>query len=224
MSALIPLHFGHTDVRMIVRDGEPWWALADAAPLLDLANPSKLANRLDDYQKAAIPIRDISSGQDRRMIFVNEAGIYALTLNSRKPEAKAFGRWLFTEVLPSIRKYGVFPPPALTEQPEPDWCDGTDKLLHERFFEERLRWEAASGMGLHEIPGFSKPVIRAIEAGLGGIDKGQRVRMLTLAGLDVLYILSGLRTVSPTERRVLAYIRESSDPRKLALLAAASSS
>lgn len=224
MNDLVPLHFEAADVRMVLRDGEAWWVLADVARLLGIKSHRNVAARLWDWQKAGVQILDASSRQRRLTTLVNEAGVYALVLNSSKPIAERFAHWLFTEVLPSIRKYGVFPPPALTEQPEPDWCDGTDKLLHERFFEERLRWEAASGMGLHEIPGFSKPVIRAIEAGLGGIDKGQRVRMLTLAGIDVLYILSGLRTVSPTERRAIAYIRESSDPRKLAFLAAISSS
>jgi len=221
MTQLVPLHFEKSDVRMIVRDGEPWWVLADVAAALALSNPSMLAGRLEPYQKADLSIADSSSGQMRRMLAVNEAGVYALTLNSRKPEAKAFARWLFTEVLPSIRRFGTYPPPAMAELPEPDWHEGADRSLPDRFREERLRWEKTSGVGLHEVPGFTKPVISAIERDLGGLRKGRRIEMLTLAGLDVLYILSGQRTVSPAEGRVLTYLRTSTDPRTLVLIAAA---
>lgn len=192
---------------MLIREGEPWWVLADVAPLIGLSNPSKLASRLEDYQKDTIPLRD-SVGRRRALIVVNEAGIYQLLGGSPLPAAKAFMRWLFTEVLPSIRKHGCYPPPsqpaALLEDDERSVPDH-EKTIAQRFREERLRIEALTGHSLANIPSMSKQIITAIENYMGGVTKGQRIRYLALAGVDVLYVLTGRRTIPrPPDRAQLS--------------------
>lgn len=201
MTALVPLHFAQADVRMIVKDGAPWWVLADVAKLLDLANPSKLASRIEEYQKATIPIRDISSGQNRSMIVINEPGIYALTLNSRKPEARAFAHWLFTDVLPSIRKHGFYDPARLAAMEAaalPAPSSPVPATQHERLLEEVARWENDSGYKIHAIPGMSKNRLAIIEIGGGSIPKmltrGGLWLRLTASGFDLFYVLFGRRS------------------------------
>lgn len=219
MTALVPLHFDRFDVRTIIVDGEAWWVLNDVCAVLEISNPRHAATRLRDWQKGVASSDTLGGPQD--VTVVNEAGIYKLVLGSRKAIAEQFERWLTCEVLPSIRKHGMYPPPPVGTVVN-DWTDGTARTLGERFREERLRWEEISGHGFEHVPGFSLSVILAIEQGNGGLRKRDRMEMVALAGMDLLYILTGRRTVSPQERRVIDYIRQSGDPRALAMLAVAS--
>lgn len=208
MNALVPLHFQDADVRMIMRDGEPWWVLADVAAILDLSNPTKLAGRLEEYQKAALTIREGSSSQGRRVNLINEAGVYALTLNSRKTQARAFAYWLFTEVLPSIRKHGCYPPPAVQEVDVERWED-TAKTRGERFRIERLLWEQRHGREfVRWLPVFSKRIVEAIERDDGKLETVERLLTMLHAEMDVLYILTGRRTYSSRERMLVERARQ----------------
>lgn len=94
-------------VRTINKDGAPWFVAADVCRALDLGQVTNTIRRLDDDEKALISIKGISRGNDQVSI-VNEPGLYSLVLGSRKPEAKAFKRWITHEVIPSIRKNGGY--------------------------------------------------------------------------------------------------------------------
>lgn len=94
-------------VRTVFKDGEPWFVAADVCRALSIANPSDALRRLDDDEKALVSIEGLSRGNDSGNI-VNEPGLYSLVLGSRKPEAKAFKRWITHEVIPSIRKTGGY--------------------------------------------------------------------------------------------------------------------
>ncbi len=93
-------------VRTVMMDNEPWFVAADVCRALEINDAGKAASRLDSDELTRIKI--VSGGQNREMIFVNEPGLYALVLGSRKPEAKAFRRWITHEVLPAIRKTGGY--------------------------------------------------------------------------------------------------------------------
>lgn len=93
-------------VRVVEKDGEPWFVAADVCRALELSDASKALERLDDDEKGANSIR--TPGGDQTMNVVNEPGLYALVLGSRKPEAKAFKRWVTHEVIPSIRSTGGY--------------------------------------------------------------------------------------------------------------------
>lgn len=67
-----------------------------------LTDPNKSVGRLDDDEKGTNSIR--TPGGKQEMIIVNEPGLYSLVLGSRKPEAKAFKRWITHEVIPAIRR------------------------------------------------------------------------------------------------------------------------
>ncbi|MCB1358271.1 MAG: Bro-N domain-containing protein [Maritimibacter sp.] len=96
-----------TDFRVIDRNGEPWFVLAEVAKKLGIANRADAARRLDDDEKDGIGITD-TIGRTQRTTIINESGLYSLILSSRKPEAKRFKKWITSEVLPSIRKTGSY--------------------------------------------------------------------------------------------------------------------
>ena len=95
------------DVRVIVRDGEPLFCLADVCKILGIGNPSQVKTRLDDGVITNEVIRD-SLGREQKVTFINEDGLYDLILDSRKPFAKKMRKWITSEVVPSIRKTGVY--------------------------------------------------------------------------------------------------------------------
>lgn len=94
-------------VRTVIKGNEPWFVAADVCKALDIGNSTMALSRLDDDEKALISIEGISRGNDTANI-VNEPGLYSLVLGSRKPEAKEFKRWITHEVIPSIRKTGMY--------------------------------------------------------------------------------------------------------------------
>ena len=91
-------------IRTITKDGEPWFVAADVCKALDIANTTDALNRLDDDEKARLNL-GLCGGATN---CVNEPGLYSLVLGSRKPEARAFKRWITHDVVPSIRKTGGY--------------------------------------------------------------------------------------------------------------------
>ena len=106
---MIPQLFNYEgqQVRTAVKDGQPWFAGKDVCEILDLGNTAQALSRLEDDEIDGIILND-SVGRQQSMLCVNEFGLYSLVLSSRKPEAKAFKRWITHEVIPSIRKTGSY--------------------------------------------------------------------------------------------------------------------
>lgn len=94
------------EIRTTVQNGEPWFVAADVCKALELPDTHKAIGRLDDDEKDRNSIP--TPGGKQNVSVVNEAGLYSLVLGSRKPEAKAFKRWITHEVLPVIRKTGGY--------------------------------------------------------------------------------------------------------------------
>ncbi len=100
-------NFGAHSVRVVVRDGEPWFVASDVCAALDYKNTSKaVGDHLDDNEKGVTT--GYTLGGDQRLTIISESGLYALVLRSRKPEARKFAKWVTSEVLPAIRKTGVY--------------------------------------------------------------------------------------------------------------------
>ena len=97
-------------VRVVERSGEPWFVAADVCRALGLDSTGKALTRLDDDEKGVNSIHTLGGSQ--MMTIINESGLYALVLGSRKPEAKAFKRWVTHEVLPAIRRTGRYETPG----------------------------------------------------------------------------------------------------------------
>lgn len=85
---------------------EPWFVAKDVCAALGLGNSRQALARLDDDEKGVISTD--TPGGEQQMQAVNEAGLYVLVLSSRKPEAKAFKRWVTHEVLPALRRDGGY--------------------------------------------------------------------------------------------------------------------
>lgn len=98
--------YNNIDLRTIEKDGGLWWVLKDVCKTLDIAQPARVAERLDDDEKGMNQIHTLGGNQN--MLCVNESGLYNVILRSDKPEAKNFKRWVTHEVLPSIRKHGAY--------------------------------------------------------------------------------------------------------------------
>lgn len=117
-------------VRTTVIDGEPWFVAADVCHALDIGNPSDALNRLDSDERTLVSIEGASNGKP--VNGVNEPGLYSLVLGSRKPEAKAFKRWITHDVIPAIRKTGGYHVPQSPEEQMAQGLLAAQKLLAEK--------------------------------------------------------------------------------------------
>lgn len=93
-------------LRSILRHGEPWFVAKDICDALGLSNPSQQTSKLDHDEKGISSID--THGGTQNLVLVNESGLYSLVIQSRKPAAKTFKKWVTSEVLPSIRKTGMY--------------------------------------------------------------------------------------------------------------------
>lgn len=94
---------GTCEVRTVIKDGEPWFVAKDICDILELTNPTMAIESLDDDERSKYFL-----GRQGEVNIINESGLYALVFKSRKPEAKAFRKWVTSEVLPAIRKTGQY--------------------------------------------------------------------------------------------------------------------
>lgn len=101
-----------SDLRVAVdANGEPWFVIADIARALDLSNPTVVAGSIETDDLSTTEVID-SMGRAQTARTTNEAGLYQLVFQSRKPEAKVFKRWVTHDVLPAIRKTGAYVAPT----------------------------------------------------------------------------------------------------------------
>lgn len=114
---LAPFTYIGRQVRVLMRDGEPWFVLADVCGVLDLSNPTMAARSIDEDALSTAEVID-SMGRKQQARVVAEAGVYELVFQSRKPEAREFRRWVTREVLPEIRKTGSFGGVAVNQIPD----------------------------------------------------------------------------------------------------------
>ena len=94
-------------VRTMMIDGEPWFVGKDVAEALGYADPkSTISKKIDNEDKGVSKMATPSGTQE--MTIINESGLYSLVLSSKIPTAKKFKRWITSEVIPSIRKNGMY--------------------------------------------------------------------------------------------------------------------
>lgn len=105
---IVPFNFANHEVRAMTIDGEPWFLAGDVCSILGLANVGQAVASLDEDERSNISSSDVGLAGGRDPIIVSESGLYSLILRSRKPEARAFKRWVTHEVLPTIRKTGSY--------------------------------------------------------------------------------------------------------------------
>lgn len=106
-------------VRTVVIENEPWFVGKDVAEVLGYSNPRKaIIDHVDREDKTdGVTIRD-SIGREQNPVCINESGLYSLILSSKLPNAKKFKRWVTSEVLPTIRKHGMYATEELLDNPD----------------------------------------------------------------------------------------------------------
>lgn len=103
MNNLQTFSFNNQPVRTVQLNNQPYWVLKDVCDVLELSNPTVVANRLEDDERAKFNL-----GRQGEATVITESGLYAVILRSDKPNAKEFRKWVTSEVLPAIRKNGVY--------------------------------------------------------------------------------------------------------------------
>ena len=168
-------------VRAVTLEGEPWFVAADVCRALGIGNSSDAVKRLDDDEHALVSIEGLSRGNDKANI-INEPGLYGLVLASRKPEAKAFKRWITHEVIPAIRKTGGYI--AGQETMDDDQLLANALMVAQRKIAERNKQLEAAN---EKIKADAPKVLFAetVQKAEGDILVRQLARMMNQRGYDV---------------------------------------
>ena len=125
MCHIVPFQFQTREIRTVILTDKPWFVAKDVCDILELGNITEALCTLDDDELTSELLK--SGSQRRKMKLVNESGLYALIFKSRKPEAKAFRKWVTSEVLPALRKTGRYAvPPAPKGGARPDGRPGPE--------------------------------------------------------------------------------------------------
>lgn len=117
MNNLTKWNFENSEVRTLTIENEPYFVGKDVAEILGYTNPSKaLTDHVDEDDK--LNNESLSSLGQRGGWIINESGLYSLILSSKLPTAKKFKRWVTSEVLPSIRRNGMYATDELIANPD----------------------------------------------------------------------------------------------------------
>lgn len=117
------------DVRVIMQGEQPWFVGKDVASMLGYTNTRKaLLDHVDNEDKNTVTIRDGNKGNPNQVI-INESGLYSLILSSKLPSAKQFKHWVTSEILPAIRKEGMYMTTEVAEQAVDDTAAYLAKAL-----------------------------------------------------------------------------------------------
>ena len=106
-SQIVPFKFeGSDEVRVVMKDGEPWFVAGDICKVLELSSVAKAIAPVPEEDKGVNQIHTPGGNQD--VTVLSEAGMWHLAMRSDKPRAKGLRRWLAKEVIPSIRNNGSY--------------------------------------------------------------------------------------------------------------------
>lgn len=107
--------FNSTQIRTAIIDGEPWFVAKDVCKVLELENVTRALDGLEENEKGFTKSNTL--GGEQTVLIISESGLYALIFKSRKPEAKAFRKWVTSEVLPTLRKTGKYEMQKVSSEP-----------------------------------------------------------------------------------------------------------
>jgi anti-repressor protein len=171
-------YFNNAALRTLTDEaGEPWFVAKDVCDILEISNPSDALKRLDDDERSRFNL-----GRQGETNIVNEAGLYALVLGSRKPEAHEFKRWVTHEVLPQIRRTGGYIP--TTDVDDDMTILAKAVMIGQRTMEEQKRRIAEQSEHIKAL----EPKARfadAVAASDGTCLIGELAKMLRQNGLDI---------------------------------------
>lgn len=171
-------YFNGAALRTLIDEaGEPWFVSKDVCDILEISNPSDALKRLDDDERSRFNL-----GRQGETNIVNEAGLYALVLGSRKPEAHEFKRWVTHEVLPQIRRTGGYIPASETDDDITILAKAV--MIGQRTMEEQKRRIAEQQSRIVELE--PKALFAdAVAASDGTCLVGELAKMLRQNGLNI---------------------------------------
>ena len=149
MNAPAIFAFNAAAVRVFTIQDAPWFMATDVAGILGYRNAPDMTRMLDEDEKGTHIVRTL--GGDQEVSTVNESGLYACILKSRRPEAKTFRKWVTSEVLPSIRQHGGYSVVgAAVSRDEPLSLNhrADVQVSADRIFRSMLRSGRSAGLGL----------------------------------------------------------------------------
>lgn len=181
--------YGENEIRTVDIAGKRWAVAADICRALDIRDVRQAVERLDEADRCSTPIR--SGGQNRKMWVVSENGATDLVLDSRKPEARKFRRFLTHEVWPAVRDHGGY----LTDRKIEEVLNDPDTVIRlaTNLKEERRRRA--------ELENQFEEVRPAIDY----------VNTHVVVGDDVMLVEDWGRTYGLTEPRAFALLRDEKD-------------
>lgn len=104
---IVAFNYEEQQVRTIEKNSEPWFVGKDVADILGYTDTAQAVRKhIDDEDKGVVEMT--TPGGKQNMVIINESGLYSLILSSKLPTARAFKRWVTSEVLPAIRKTGEY--------------------------------------------------------------------------------------------------------------------
>lgn len=166
-------------VRTVAINSEPWFVGKDVAEILGYSNPQKaIRDHVDAEDKG---VNESFTVNGTMGTLINESGLYSLILRSQRPEAHKFKRWVTSEVLPTIRRHGMYATPDTVEKMLAD-PDTTIKLL------ETIKQERAARLALEQKAEADKPKVLfadAVAASHTSILVGELARLLQQNGVDM---------------------------------------
>ena len=214
MNELQIFNYNNNEIRTVIKDGEAWFVAKDVCDVLGLVNSRKAVSELYDNEKMTVTNSYGHSGQRGGAQFlnvINEPGLYKLIFKSRKKEAKDFQDFVFYEVLPDIRKHGMFISDKLIEQAKVDkkeFDTVVNKYLAEkekvRALEAQIEEEAAYvtlGKVVLALPGSVTVADAAQFLAQHGVDMG-RNRLYKWGRDKKLLYASGKRKNKPTQKGI----------------------
>jgi len=138
--------FEEKNVRVVMRDDSPWFVAVDVCKVLQIKNSRQLLENLDTDERADVSIT--YGSQSRKVNIISEPGLYSVIIRSKSPVAAPFRRWVTHDVLPSIRRTGVYSGfaaagalPAINQLSE-QWV---------RCMNARIRWDLRLLMERHRL-------------------------------------------------------------------------
>lgn len=172
--------FEGNEVRVVGTPEQPLFVLADVCKVLDISNVSDVKKRLSEGVDSIYTLQ--TAGGKQHVIVINEDGLYDVILDSRKPQAKRFRKWVTGEVLPSIRKDGGYMIARQDESPEEIMARG---LLIAQTTIERLRHEKEAATAKLEEQRPQVLFAEAVSTSQTSILVGQLAKLISQNGVSI---------------------------------------
>lgn len=176
---VIPFTFDSTEIRVLEESGAPLFVASDVAKVLGYRMSSDMTRRLDGDEKGTRSVRTLGGTQE--MTVITESGLYSAILGSKVEGARRFKRWVTHEVLPAIRRHGVY----ATQQAAEEFIKNPDALLYtlKALQEEREKTAQLEAQAALDAP--KVLFADSVAASKTSILVGQLAKILTQNGFEI---------------------------------------